>query len=149
MTWKMKHAASFQISLKDFWLHHLWADHITPHIHVNAFSLFYTIPSNSALVNTGRISGSTKTSLLRFCLFLSGFSQDEVSDNISRRTQKVKQLNLFYYYCCTVLQVIGLISSTKFHKAFQNYCQEFYTSILAHPFSVQNADISNFVLQKS
>lgn len=72
-----------------------------------------------------------------------------MSDSISRRTQIVKQLNFLYYFCCTVLEVIGLISSKKPHKPFQNYCQEFYTFILAHPFSVQNTDISDLVLQKS
>lgn len=122
---------------------------ITPQVHVNVFSLFHTSPSDPPSANIGRISGSTKTKLLRFCLVLFVFSQDEVSDNISRKTQTVKQLNFLYHFCCTVLEVIGLISLKKRHKAFQNYSHKFYLSILAHPFSVQNTDISDFVLQKS
>lgn len=110
-TMKMKHAASFQT--------------VTEVLKISGFSLpshmcnlFHTSQSNPSLANTGRISGSTKTSLLRFCLFSLVFNQDEVSD-ISRRTQKVKQQNFFYYFCCTVLEVIGLISSKKSTKLFK------------------------------
>lgn len=81
------------------------------------------------------------------------FSQDEVGDNISRKTQTIKQLNFFYSIYCIVLEVFGLISSKNPHKARQIYCHKFHTSILSHPPSVQNiiinTDISNFVLKKS
>lgn len=72
-----------------------------------------------------------------------------MSDNISRKTQTIRQLNFFYSLCC----IKSLISAKNPHQACQTGRHEFYVSILAHPPSVQNVsiniDISYFVLKKS